>query len=77
MDRWSNLERVLDLAAKVDVVIETFRLGTLECWSIGPEQLQAANPDLVLVRISRYGQNGPYAQRAGFGGVAEVFGCTN
>lgn len=65
---------VLDLATKVDVVIENFRPGTLERWNIGPEQLQAANPDIVLVRISGYGQNGPYAQRAGFGGVAEAFG---
>ena len=65
---------VLDLAAQVDVVVENFRPGTLERWNIGPEQLQAANPDLVLVRISGYGQNGPYAQRAGFGGVAEAFG---
>ncbi|MFC0449313.1 CaiB/BaiF CoA transferase family protein [Rhodococcus jostii] len=65
---------VLDLAAEVDVVIENFRPGTLERWNIGPEQLQAANPDIVVVRISGYGQNGPYAQRAGFGGVAEAFG---
>lgn len=65
---------VLDMASKVDVVVENFRPGTLERWNIGPGQLHAANPDLVLVRISGYGQTGPYAQRAGFGGVAEAFG---
>ena len=65
---------ILELAAFVDVVIENFRPGTLERWNIGPEQLQAANPDIVVVRISGYGQTGPYAQRAGFGGVAEAFG---
>jgi formyl-CoA transferase len=65
---------VLDLARNSDVVIENFRPGTLERWGIGPEQLQAANPDIVIVRISGYGQNGPNRDRAGFGGVAEAFG---
>lgn len=41
---------------------------------IGPDQLTAANPDIVLVRISGYGQTGPYRERTGFGGVAEAFG---
>jgi crotonobetainyl-CoA:carnitine CoA-transferase CaiB-like acyl-CoA transferase len=65
---------VLKLAAKVDVLLENFRPGTCERWGIGPEQLRAVNPDLVIVRISGYGQTGPYRDRPGFGGVAEALG---
>ena len=65
---------VLELARNSDVVIENFRPGTLERWGIGPEELQAVRPDIVVVRISGYGQNGPNRDRAGFGGVAEAFG---
>lgn len=61
------------IAATCDVVIENFRPGTLERWGIGPEQLKAENPDLIIVRISGYGQTGPYRDRAGFGSSAEAF----
>ncbi len=64
----------LRLVGQVDVVIENFRPGTLERWGLGPEQLEQANPEVVLVRISGYGQTGPYRDHAGFGGVAEAFG---
>ncbi|QYN37461.1 CoA transferase [Pseudonocardia sp. DSM 110487] len=64
----------LDLVRHTDVVVENFRPGTLERWGLGPGELAAANPDVVLVRISGYGQTGPYRDRAGFGGVAEAFG---
>jgi formyl-CoA transferase len=64
----------LDLIRHTDVVVENFRPGTLERWGLGPDELAAANPDVVLVRISGYGQTGPYRDRAGFGGVAEAFG---
>ncbi|MDI2032739.1 CaiB/BaiF CoA-transferase family protein [Saccharopolyspora sp. TS4A08] len=64
---------VLDLVRESDVVIENFRPGTLERWGLGPDELNAANPEVVLVRISGYGQTGPYRDRAGFGGVAEAF----
>ncbi len=64
----------LGLARHCDVVIENFRPGTLERWGIGPDHLVDVNPDIVLVRISGYGQTGPYRDRAGFGGVAEAFG---
>lgn len=64
----------LDLARHCDVVVENFRPGTLERWGIGPDELTTVNPDIVLVRISGYGQTGPYKDRAGFGGVAEAFG---
>ncbi|XVQ06240.1 CaiB/BaiF CoA transferase family protein [Spirillospora sp. CA-255316] len=64
----------LDLVRRCDVVVENFRPGTLERWRLGPEELTGANPEVVLVRISGYGQTGPYRDRAGFGGVAEAFG---
>jgi formyl-CoA transferase len=64
----------LQLIKTADVVIENFRPGTLERWGLGPDRLQQDNPDLVMVRISGYGQTGPHRDRAGFGGVAEAFG---
>lgn len=64
----------LDLVRRCDVVLENFRPGTLERWGLGPAELTAVNPDVVLVRISGYGQTGPYRNRAGFGGAAEAFG---
>lgn len=64
---------ILKLAASSDVVIENFRPGTLERWGIGPDELTEVNPDIVVVRISGYGQTGPYRDRAGFGSAAESF----
>ncbi|OZC84843.1 formyl-CoA transferase [Rhodococcus sp. 06-412-2C] len=64
----------LKLVETADVVVENFRPGTLERWGLGPDRLQKANPDVVMVRISGYGQTGPHRDRAGFGGVAEAFG---
>lgn len=67
-------EIVLALVAKCDVVLENFRPGTLERWGLGPDVLQEARPDLVLTRISGYGQDGPYRERPGFASVAESLG---
>ena len=67
-------ELLLELVRVSDVVTENFRPGTLERWNLGYEQLSAANPGIVLARISGYGQTGPYAQRAGFASVAEAMG---
>lgn len=67
-------ELVRRLAAKVDVVLENYRPGTLEAWGLSPEALRRDNPRLVVVRISGYGQTGPYRDRPGFGGVAEALG---
>ncbi|MFB9614128.1 CaiB/BaiF CoA-transferase family protein [Kutzneria kofuensis] len=64
----------LELAAHCDVVLENFRPGTLERWGLGPDDLRAVKPDIVLVRISAYGQNGPYRDRPGFGAIAEAVG---
>jgi formyl-CoA transferase len=67
-------ELLLELAKQSDVLVENFRPGTLERWNLGWEQLQEANPRLVLCRVSGYGQTGPYAPRAGFASVAEAMG---
>ncbi|MFI6872138.1 CaiB/BaiF CoA transferase family protein [Streptomyces sp. NPDC050400] len=63
---------LLRLVADADVVIENFRPGTLEKWGLGWDELSAANPRLVLARITGFGQFGPYAHRPGFGTLAEA-----
>ncbi|MFD9189819.1 CaiB/BaiF CoA transferase family protein [Streptomyces phaeochromogenes] len=63
---------LLRLAASADVIIENFRPGTLEKWDLGWEELSAANPLLVLARVTGFGQFGPYAHRPGFGTLAEA-----
>ncbi|MCJ2013652.1 CaiB/BaiF CoA transferase family protein [Methylobacterium sp. J-076] len=62
------------LVAKADVVCENFQAGTLEKWGIGWDELSAVNPRLILLRISGYGQTGPYAHRPCFGRIANAFG---
>ncbi|MFJ5225964.1 CaiB/BaiF CoA transferase family protein [Streptomyces sp. NPDC088400] len=63
---------LLRLAAETDVIIENFRPGTLERWGLGWDELSAANPRLVLARVTGFGQFGPYAHRPGFGTLAEA-----
>jgi crotonobetainyl-CoA:carnitine CoA-transferase CaiB-like acyl-CoA transferase len=72
LGREEGAEIFLRLAASADVVVENFRPGTLEKWGLGPERLRADNRRLVLVRLTGFGQNGPYAQRPGFGTLAEA-----
>ncbi len=60
-----------DLASTADVLIESYRPGTLERWGCGPDVLREINPRLVIVRTSGFGQTGPYSPRPGFGTVAE------
>lgn len=62
------------LAAECDVVVENFKPGTLESWGLGWDDLRAVNPRLVMLRVSGYGQTGPYRDRPGFGVVAEAMG---
>ena len=62
------------LVAEADVLIENFRPGTLEGWDMAPEQLHALNPGLVILRVSGYGQSGPYRDLPGFGVVGEAMG---
>ena len=57
-----------------DVLLENFRPGTLERWGLGPAELQKVRPDLIVARVSGYGQTGPYARRAGFGSIGEAMG---
>jgi crotonobetainyl-CoA:carnitine CoA-transferase CaiB-like acyl-CoA transferase len=64
----------LDLIAGTDVLVESFRPGTMERWGLGWEALEAVNPRLVMLRISGYGQTGPWRDRAGFDRVAQAFG---
>jgi formyl-CoA transferase len=60
------------LASQADVLIENFRPGAMEGWGLGPEVLLALNPRLIMLRVSGYGQSGPYRDRPGFGVVAEA-----
>ncbi|MDQ0862928.1 CaiB/BaiF CoA transferase family protein [Arthrobacter globiformis] len=67
-------QAVLKLAARSDILLENFRPGTLEKWGLGPEVLNEANPDLIITRISAFGQTGPLSARPGFAAVAEAYG---
>lgn len=67
-------EIVRKLAAKADILIENFKPGTMEKWGLSPSDLHAINPRLIIVRVSGYGQTGPYSSRAGFGGIGEAMG---
>jgi crotonobetainyl-CoA:carnitine CoA-transferase CaiB-like acyl-CoA transferase len=62
------------LYGAVDIVVENFRPGVLERWGLAYDQVRDEHPRLIMVRISGYGQTGPYRERAGFGGVAEAVG---
>ncbi|MFD7922265.1 CaiB/BaiF CoA transferase family protein [Streptomyces sp. NPDC059740] len=72
LSRPAGRELLLRLAADTDVVVENFRPGTLEKWGLGWEELSAANPSLVLARVTGFGQFGPYSRRPGFGTLAEA-----
>ena len=61
-------------AARCDILIENFRPGTMEKWGLGYDALAASNPGLIMVRISGYGQSGPYSKRPGYGVVCEAVG---
>lgn len=68
---------LLKLVAKADVLIENFRPEAMESWGLGWEVLRAANPRLVMLRVTGYGQTGPYRRRAGFAHIAQAFGGLN
>lgn len=67
-------EIVRTLVEGADVLIENFRPGAMEGWGLGPQVLQRINPKLIMLRISGYGQTGPYRDKPGFGVVAEAMG---
>jgi formyl-CoA transferase len=62
------------LIAEADVLVENFRPGTIEEWNLDPVELRRTNPRLVVVRVSGYGQTGPYASRPGYGAIGEAMG---
>lgn len=62
------------LVEKSDMIVENFRPGTMERWNLGWDELSAINPRLIMIRVSGYGQTGPYAGRAGFGAIGEAMG---
>ncbi|RAY16187.1 CoA transferase [Actinomadura craniellae] len=72
LGRPEGAELLLRLAERSDVLVENFRPGTLERWGLGPDRLHEVNPGLVIVRITGFGQQGPYAARPGFGTLAEA-----
>jgi formyl-CoA transferase len=63
-----------ELVRKSDFLLENFRPGTMEKWNLGYEQLREINPGLIMIRVSGFGQTGPYSKRAGFGAVGEAMG---
>ncbi len=65
---------VRKLVAEVDIVLENFRPGTMEKWGLGYEELVKINPNLIMVRVSGYGQTGPYSSRPGYASVGEAMG---
>jgi succinyl-CoA--D-citramalate CoA-transferase len=65
---------VKQLVPKVDILLENFRPGTLEEWGLGYDELRELNPGLIMVRVSGFGQTGPYRNKAGFGSIGEAMG---
>ncbi|MGI9246141.1 MAG: CaiB/BaiF CoA transferase family protein [Steroidobacteraceae bacterium] len=63
-----------ELVGKSDFLLENFRPGTMEKWGLGWEELSALNPGLIMIRVSGFGQTGPYARQAGFGAIGEAMG---
>src|ERR1700689_303066 len=74
LDLKQDRDTLLKLAARADVLVENMRAGQLERLKIGPEELHAANPRLVIARISGYGQDGPYRDKPAFGAIGEAVG---
>lgn len=67
-------ELIRELVSDADILLENFRPGTMEKWNLGYEELSAINPRLVMIRVSGYGQTGPYSSKAGYGAIGEAMG---
>jgi formyl-CoA transferase len=67
-------ELVRQLVAQADMLLENFRPGTMERWGLGYEELSEINPGLIMIRVSGYGQTGPYSTRAGYASIGEAMG---
>ncbi|MBK5912382.1 formyl-CoA transferase [Rhodothalassium salexigens] len=65
---------VKEMVAQADFVLENFRPGTMEKWGLGYDTLKAINPRLIMIRVSGFGQTGPYAAQAGYGSIGEAMG---
>src|ERR1700741_2383598 len=74
LDLKQDRDTLLKLAARADVLVENMRAGQLERLKIGPDELHAVNPRLVIARISGYGQDGPYRDKPAFGAIGEAMG---
>jgi succinyl-CoA:(S)-malate CoA-transferase subunit A len=72
-----GVELFLRLVERSDILVENFRPGTMDEWGLGWEQVHARNPKLVMLRVSGYGQTGPYRRRSGFAHIAQSFGGLN
>jgi succinyl-CoA:(S)-malate CoA-transferase subunit A len=72
-----GVELFLQLLEKSDVLVENFRPGTFESWGLTWETIRARNPKLVMLRVTGYGQTGPYRRRSGFAHIAQAFGGLN
>src|SRR6185437_15783572 len=68
----AGMQALKDLLATAQVLIENYRPGTLESMGLGPDVLHATNPGLIIVRITGFGQDGPYRDRPGFGSLVEA-----
>lgn len=68
-----GVEIVKKLIANADILVENYRPGTLEKWGLGPDVLMVINPGLIIVRVTGFGQTGPYKDRPGFGTIAEAY----
>ena len=68
-----GVEVVKKLVADYDIVVENYRTGTLEKWGLGYDVLKKINPSLIMIRVTGYGQTGPYRERPGFGTLAEAY----
>ena len=65
---------IKELVSKADILLENFRPGTMEKWGLGYEELSKINPRLIMIRVSGFGQTGPYAKNAGYGSIGEAMG---
>ncbi len=67
-------EMIRELVRDADILLENFRPGTMEKWGLGYEELSKINPRLIMIRVSGYGQSGPYSRNAGYGAIGEAMG---
>jgi crotonobetainyl-CoA:carnitine CoA-transferase CaiB-like acyl-CoA transferase len=72
--KYEGQDLIREMVKEIDIIIENFRPGTLEKWGLGYEELKKINPGLIMIRVSGYGQDGPYKDKPGFGSIGEAMG---